>query len=512
MKDLFIVKKQLSSVLILLVLFCANRMYSQNSNSSDSVLNDEFVDNPVVAALDSLYQLDFFELGYQQINYDTIGINRISTDSALRYGREEYARRLSKLDSLTPFDLRYNNVVKTFIELYVVKKRELVARVLGLSQYYFPLFEEVLDKHNLPLEFKYLAICESALNPVARSRAGAAGLWQFMYPTGKMFGLKVNSYVDERYDPIKATEAACEYFEHLYKIYGNWELVLAAYNSGPGNVNRAIRRSGGKRTYWEIRPYLPTETRGYVPAFIAVNYAMNYAADHNIRIIPPKKYFFEVDTIHIKRQVSFFQIAKILDITEEDIHMLNPCYRRKVIPVIKGYTNVLTLPSDKIGTFVANEEKIYNYFKKDSIPVVKAVPQTVVKYYRVRSGDNLGSIARRHGCSVSQLKRWNNKRSSRIYPGDRLRIYSKSYTGQTSVTANYPQNTTQPYTNKSKSAVAKSTTSSSGGYKYHVVRRGDSLYKIAKIYGTTISNLKRLNKIGSNYVLHPGEKLKVKKL
>jgi membrane-bound lytic murein transglycosylase D len=471
--------------------------YAQVTTSATKI-----VDDPIVAAMDSLYRLDLFKVSAKQNTYSDKRKRPLPVDSVPRFKPEVYAKRLALLDAATPFDLRYNENVQNYIDLYVIRRRDVVSRVMGLSHYYFPLFEEALAKYNLPLELKYLAICESALNPVARSKAGAAGLWQFMYPTGKMFGLKVNSYIDERHDPYKATIAACKYFEYLYKMYHNWELVLAAYNAGPGNVNRAIRRSGGKKTYWEIRPYLPEETRGYIPAFIAVNYMMNYTVEHNLYSLEIKNYFSQTDTVSLEQQLSFYQISKLVNIPEDELQNLNPCYTKRVIPILPGYTSVLTLPADKMGLFVSNEAKIYDNAKSDSIPAaVVSVSQDVIKIHKVKKGENLGSIAKKNGCTVAQLKAWNNKRTSDVYVGERLRIQEKSY-------ENRP-------TTESKTATASKTSTSStagGGYKYHIVKSGQTLSSIASKYSTTVTQLQKLNKLTSKSVLHPGQKLKVRAL
>ena len=322
---------------------------------------------------------------------------------------------------------------------------------------------------------------------MARSRSGAMGLWQFMYPTGKMFGLKVTSYVDERCDPYKSTKAACEYFQYLYKMFGNWELGLAAYNCGPGTVSRAIRRSGGKRNYWEIRPFLPRETQGYIPAFIAVNYIMNHADEHNIRTAIPKKRFFEVDTVFVKKQLSFYQISKVLNIKEDELRYLNPCYRRGIIPAVNGQQNTLTLPKDKMGVFINNEDTIYKHLTKEQFVASQrvTVKRKAVETYIVKSGDNLNSIARKMGCSVSSLKKWNRISSNTIHPGKRLVIYN-----------HVPKAT-------------NSNSKGSGKYLYHTIKRGDSFYKIAIQYKTTIAEIRRLNNYGVNYTLLPGKRMKV---
>src|SRR3954470_7449990 len=376
--------------------------FSQNPIPPVPLSQEALQDDPIAAALDSLYNLNLFEKGYAKVNYSKTSKFNFSQDSVPYYDESVYASRLAQIDANSPFDLQYNSVVKGYIQLYTVRRRELVSRMMALSQFYFPIFEQQLDRYNLPLELKYLAICESALNPIARSHAGAMGLWQFMYPTGKMYGLKVSSYVDERCDPYKSTEAACQYLKYLYTLFGDWQMVLAAYNGGPGTVNKAIRRSGGKKTYWEIRPFLPKETQGYVPAFIAVNYVMNFTAEHNLYSATPKKVFLDVDTISIQKQVDLRQIASILGIAEDEIQYLNPSYRKSVIPFLPEEKNILTLPADKVGVFIMNEDRIYNLNGQNPEPLTSASilskqPQ-VIAVHRVKKGEQLSSIAKKYGC------------------------------------------------------------------------------------------------------------------
>lgn len=472
--------------------------------SQVSYAPDTLKDDPIAAALDSLYRLNFFEKGYAKILYPKNTKFHFAPDSVPRYDEMVFEARLNKIDAISPFDLQYNTVVKGYIEMYTIRKRELVSRMMALSQLYFPMFEEQLDKYNLPLELKYLAICESALNPMAKSHSGAMGLWQFMYPTGKMFGLKVSSYVDERCDPYKSTVAACEYFQYLYGLFGDWQMVLAAYNCGPGNINKAIRRSGGKKTYWEIRPYLPRETQGYVPAFIAVNYMMNYTSEHNLYSAVPKKTFLQVDTLTVKKQISFEQISAVLGIPVEEIQYLNPSYRKLVIPVTEESVSILTLPSNKIGEFVTNEDKIYNYYKKDTISSKDVLAiQEVRKTHIVKKGEHLSSIAKKYGCTVSEIKTWNGITTSSVKQGKKLIIYTYAKKQTTKVLPPQekpgPKVVTETQTNKN----------TSGNFKYYTVQKGDSLYKIALRNKTTVEKIKALNNFGEKYSLFPGQKIKI---
>ncbi len=486
------------------VLFCfvfSLVLSSQKLASQSTVYTqDPLHDDPVAAVLDSLYKLNLFEKGYAKIHYPKNSKYNFAEDSVPRYDEGVYEARLARIDALSPFDLQYNAVVKGYIEMYTLRKRTLVPRMMALSQLYFPVFEPLLDKYDLPLELKYLAICESALNPVAKSRAGAMGLWQFMYPTGKIYGLKVSSYVDERCDPYKSTVAACEYFKYLYSLFGDWQMVLAAYNGGPGTVNKAIRKSGGKRTYWEIRPYLPKETQGYVPAFIAVNYVMSYTAEHNLHSAIPKKTFLSVDTVDVNGPVTFAQISAMLNIPVEELQYLNPSYRKGVVPYTPEDPNYLTLPADKAGVFIANADKIYNHLKKDSLNSQSVLAsQEITKTHTVKKGEQLSAIAKKYGRTVAEIKQWNGITSNTVKTGRKLTIY---------IYQKKPTATTAALTPTS-GAPPEKTVSSGTGYKYYTVQKGDNLFKIAKKHNTTVEEIKRLNNFGVKYTLLPGKKLKV---
>lgn len=350
-------------------------------------------------------------------------------DINISYSDSVYQKRLSALPY--EIDMPYNSSVKSFIEFYTERKRPQVEKMLGLGKYYFPMFDDILEQYGIPLEFKYLPVIESAMNTGAVSRVGAAGLWQFMPSTGRMYGLKVNSLIDERRDPVKSTHAAARFLKDLYQIYGDWHLAIAAYNCGPGNVNKAIRRSGGKRNFWAIYPLLPSETRSYVPIFIAANYVMNYNKEHNL--CPAKVDMpLYTDTIVIKRRLEFSKVASTLNIPIEELRILNPQYRRDVIPGNAAGQYKLRLPTNYALKFINLRDSIYTEMTKaDSLEmkneVVLMQQPTKSNYHkrkthRVRSGETLSSIASRYGVRVSDLKRWNRLRSSRIKSGQRLII------------------------------------------------------------------------------------------
>lgn len=465
-----------------------------------------FQDDPVAMALDSLVQMNVFEKYSKP--YAKNSKYNFAPDSIPVYDDATISARMAKLDANSPFDLVYNADVKKYINMYL-NKRVLVSRMLGLSELYFPMFEQKLDKHNMPLELKYLAVIESALNPSIRSRAGAMGLWQFMYSTGKLYGLKTTSYVDDRCDPMKETEAACEYLQFLYETFGDWQIALAAYNCGPGNINKAIRRSGGKKTYWEIRPYLPRETQAYVPSFIAVNYVMNYAAEHNLYETVAKKSFFQVDTVNIKAQLSFKQVAGMLDMTEEEIEYLNPTYRRNVIPFDPDHVYSLCLPLNKIGTFVSNEKAIYDQLKKDSSNI--SITKDIAKIVFVKKGEHLNTLANRYKCTAADIIAWNGLNSYKVYPGQKLTIYIPTNTIEDKTTTVVKNTPKPPAPNVIKPDQTKTYANNNGNvkYKYHTMGNGDSLWSISQKYGTSVDELKKMNGLGKNYMLHPGQQLKV---
>jgi len=432
--------------------------------------------------LEELYSNTLFDTIYKSVSelkYEPVDYPELPTDTL--------KARLKELNARTPFNIEYNASLESVIKSYLKHRRQSMERLMSLSDYYFPLFEESLDNYDIPLEVKYLAIVESALKPRAKSRVGATGLWQFMFGTGKEYGLNVSSYVDERSDPVKSSVAASKYLARLYKIFGDWDLALAAYNSGPGNVSKAIRRSGGYENYWNIRPHLPRETAGYLPAFLATMYIFEYAEEHGFKKERPNFHYVETDTIHVKKMITLDQVSELLDVPMEQLQFLNPSYKLDIIPYIKGENYTLRLPREVIGKFVTNEEQIYAFVEKELNKREKPLPQffdsnSKVRY-RVRSGDFLGKIARKYGVRVSQIKQWNGLRSNNLKIGQRLTIYPRK-----PVTSSTVANTSK----------VKKTLNTEGKSTYKVVN-GDSLWSISqKFPGVSVQNIKDWNDISGN--------------
>jgi membrane-bound lytic murein transglycosylase D len=348
-------------------------------------------------------------------------------DTIPRYPDLYYEIKISELNKTSPVPLDFNPYVKAYIELYTVQRRKELATLIGLSQLYFPVFDEALDRNSLPLELKYLTIVESGLNPMAVSKSGAVGLWQFLMGTGDMFDLNVNSYVDERRDPIKSTEAACRYLQYLYSTFHDWQLVMASYNGGPGETRKAIERSGGETDYWKIRPLLSEQAQNYVPAYIAMVYIMNHYADHNIVPVPPSYTYLQLDTLHIRYAVSFKQISEMIGLPVEHIRFLNPVYKRDYIPEL-GYPAVLILPEDKIPVYLQNEGNILGYYSEpvNYNVLVKNAGSTENKIrivHVVEKGDYFHKIALKYGCTIENIKAWNKLDSLSLVPGQKLAIW-----------------------------------------------------------------------------------------
>lgn len=410
---------------------------------------------------------------------------------------EVYIERLKKMNSF--ISLPYNEIVKNYIILYSEKMPTKMSHILGLCQYYMPIFEETFNKYDLPEELKAMAVIESAMNPLAVSRAGAKGMWQFMYSTAKMYGLHIDSFVDERLDPVKSAEAAAQYLQDSYEIFGDWNLAIASYNCGAGNVNKAIRRSGGKRAFWDIWPYLPRETRGYVPAFVGALYAMTYHKEHGIK---PEAVEMpvHVDTFRINKQLHLKQVAELTGAPLEELKNLNPQYRHEIIPG-NSREYILRLPYTYTNAFIEYEDSVYThkydeFFNPTTIKKIQDGGDGERIVYRVKSGDYLGRIASRHRCSVAQIKRWNGLKSNNIRVGQRLVIYKGGGPSSSSSSAS---------TSSSSAASGSQSPAPTGTY---TVKSGDTLSGIATRHGVTVAQLKQWNNLTSNNI-KIGQKLKL---
>lgn len=414
---------------------------------------------------------------------------------------EVYIERLKKMNSF--ISLPYNDIVKNYIILYSEKMPTKMAHMLGLCQYYMPIFDETFNKHDLPEELKAMAIIESAMNPLAVSRAGAKGMWQFMYATAKMYGLHIDSFVDERMDPFKAADAAARYLQDAYEIFGDWNLAIASYNCGSGNVNKAIRRSGGKRAFWDIWPYLPRETRGYVPAFVGALYAMTYYKEHGIKpeaVEMP----IHVDTFKINKQLHLKQVAELTGAPLEELKNLNPQYRHDIIPGnSKEY--ILRLPYTYTNAFIEHEDSVYThkydeFFNPTTIKKIQDGADGERIVYVVKNGDYLGRIASRNRCTVAQIKRWNGLKSNNIRVGQRLVIYRG---GGGPSTSSSSSSTAAAAPSSSSSSTQSSTPTGT-----YTVKSGDTLSGIATRHGVTVNQLKQWNGLTSNNI-RVGQKLKL---
>src|SRR5574344_2683681 len=437
-----------------------------------------------------------------------------------------YSERVSKISTIVA--LGYNSSVRSYINLYANSRKRSSSAILGLAQYYYPWMFEIFDKYDVPEELVYLTIIESSLNPVAVSPAGATGIWQFMYTTGKMYGLEVNSFIDDRRDPVKATDAAARHAKDLHDMFNGWGLAISAYNCGPGNVRKAIYRSGGKTTFWEVRQFLPRETQNYFPAYIGAYYMMNYYKAHDI--IPAKISIpTNVDTVMVKKELHFEQIAHVLQINIDEIRTLNPQYKRDVIP---AFTEMypLKLKSNDIIRFLAMKDSIYKYnYDVYFAPLQTYVnvftgkgdstPHTTKKYHKVRSGETLSKIATRYGLSVSELKKMNKLKSNYLKVGQRLVVgYNYTTPPQTDNKTNTEQktteqNTTSPNETNSNTPPKSSTetATSQSQYTIHTVKKGETLSVIASRYKMTVKKIAAFNNIRDVNSLKVGQKIKIPK-
>lgn len=564
-------KKLLILPLILFFLSSGSTLLAQVKVGSDEEVLKESKD--IIGNLDSLMNLWYLKKTTPVKNRKSVNVYGFKPDEIPDYADSIYVSRLAKLESPLPYT--YNDKVKAFINLYAMRKRDLVEKMLGLSEYYFPIFEESLDKHNMPLEIKYLAVVESALNPRAVSRVGATGLWQFMYPTGKMYRLDVSSYVDDRKDPHRSTDAAAQYLKDLHNTFGDWFLAIAAYNCGPGNINKAIRRSGGKRTFWEIYNYLPQETRGYVPAFIAATYVFTYHKEHNL--FPQTSSLpMYVDTVYVEKDLDFKAVAQVLQVPEEIMRDLNPQYKLDKIPA-RSKPYQLRLPSTKAYAFCQFKDSIYvcqerlNPGVKEETEIAgryidnsnnnnstadnsSSGPKRKV-YYTVKSRDNISYLADWFDVSISDIKRWNRLRSNTLALGRKLVLYvpaenyayykkintmtvaqKRKLAIRESINSNPEPKVASNEVGKDKVKTAASTTASSTAAdkkaettatqektdkpkpqnnikeEYYVVQKGDTLWSIAQRFpGVSVEDIKKVNNLTDHHSIRIGQKIKIQK-
>ena len=431
-----------------------------------------------------------------------------------------YRMRLNRMMTVIP--MTYNETVRKYIDLYAGRSRKRMRYIMGMADYYFPMIEQTLDAHHLPLELKYLTIVESALNPVALSRVGASGLWQFMLPTAKISGLEINSLIDERLDPEKSTEAACRHLQTLYNMYDDWHLALAAYNSGPGTVNRAIMRSGGKMDFWKIINYLPRETRSYVPLFIAAAYIMTYHCEHNICPIRAN-FSVATDTIMVERALHFDQIADILQIDKEAIRFYNPQYKREIIPG-NIQPSVLRLPIENTVAFLNHGDSVYRHRMEELLancaPVNANEPKSRQERitHTVEAGETVYTIANKYGVTAQNLRKWNAVTGSKLAKGKKLTVYidngGLAFTppNHTATTVEPAQKTTSPVNATQKKPAAATTPAKAdgnSGYITYQVKSGDSLYAIAQRFpGVTVQSIQEANGLSTTN-LRIGQILKI---
>ncbi|MFK7050645.1 Membrane-bound lytic murein transglycosylase D precursor [Flavobacterium columnare] len=562
------IRKKLALNLFLLV--SAFGTYAQDKIPQDSILKPTnkhsyldsikgtFVVNEI---LDRIENQHIKELSNTQDIFDGIVSDIKNLDLNVKVDfdlpTDLFKERLRLLDEKSPFNIEYNPQLENLVKNFLKNRKRSYERLMGLSQFYFPLFEEAMARYDVPLEIKYLSIVESALRSSAVSRVGATGLWQFMYETGKQYGLKIDSYVDERKDTFKATDAAARYMQSMYKIFGDWELVLASYNSGAGNVSKAIRRSGGLQNFWNIKHKLPRETQGYVPAFLATMYIFEYHKEHGLVPYKPVAKHFETDTIALKRKVSFKQLANLLDMPESDIEFLNPSYKMKVIPYVTGKSNFICLPKKKLAILASNEDKVYAYidyqeskrekpfirqFKprviKEILGAEKEVEENIAssnkiepkkpllqKLHIVRKGEDAKKLAEKYNVAIADIKRWNRLRGIHLLKGSKIRI---KYDENNSIAANAvqePENhnpvalNTIANSNISKNKIVDAATketkdkneltvSTDTPVYEHLVLQGETLYSIAKKHHLLVSDLKKWNQVESG-VVNEGDIIKL---
>jgi membrane-bound lytic murein transglycosylase D len=526
-----ILKKITVFAFVLLVAFLAGTLTAQQS--TNTVIPDSV--NP---AIDPVYQQYLKRLDTLYAAWINHRLPLVQyQDTALAFKKDTnivdlpdsiFVQRLANIPSA--IELTYNKQVRSYLDLYTKTRKKQVSIMLGLADYYFPMIESKLDAYDLPLELKYLPIIESALDPRARSRVGAQGMWQFMLGTAKLYKLNVNSFIDERLDPVRSTEVACAYLKELYNIFGDWHMVIAAYNCGPGNMKKAIQRSGGKTNYWDVYYYLPRETRGFVPAFIAATYIMNYSQNHGFYAVQPDIPII-ADTILVSQEMHLAQISEVLDIPMGTLMHLNPKYKKKIIPSAGGPYD-LSLPADKVSIFITLQDSILRhkqnvYLAKNNLdkePAVRTVSKPVKPSgddvaisYTVKSGDNLGYIAAWFGVGISSIRDWNGLSGNSLRSGQKLTVYVPKNSAEdlkeiNDLTFAEKQSRVgkENGTGQAEEPVV-APSKSDNSFVYYTVRSGDNLWTIAQKYpGVSHEDIMKLNQM-ANSRLQTGQVLKIKR-
>lgn len=474
-------------------------IYENNAQRSAAGLNPEDYTPEITDSLLSIWYLHR-QIGRnregQEYDMDSVHFESNVPDKV-------YIERLEAMNSF--ITLPFNETVRNYIILYSEKMPTKMGHILGLCRYYMPIFEEIFNKYDMPLELKYMAVIESALNPVAVSRAGAKGMWQFMYKTARDYGLEINSYVDERLDPVASADAAARFLSDSYAIFGDWNLAISSYNCGAGNVNKAIRRSGGKRDFWSIYPYLPRETRGYVPAFVGAMYAIRYYKEHGLvpEVVPMPEH---TDTFRVHKQLHFKQVNALAGVPMDDLHNLNPQYMHDIVPGA-SQEYILRIPYQYTNAYIEHEDSLYTYMV-DSLfkpATLKAIEEGRTSgggriTYKVKSGDYLGRIASRYHVSINQIKQWNHLRSNNLRVGQILYIYGRGSGPASQAAGSKPVSGTK--------AATGSKPASGSGYTVYTVKRGDTLYDIAARYpGVSAQDIMKYNGISSK--IRIGQKIKI---
>lgn len=530
-----------SSLLFLFFVFSISENAFAQRKTPKTPVKDTLSGEAFIRTVEQSLNLYYQELS-KGPNYDSI-IDALDYEAGTipTFSDEVFCKRLAKMNEVSSFGFDCNATSLSTIKFFAQNRRNFARVALGRGRLYFDMYEEKLAEYGLPLELKYLSVIESGLRPQVKSRAGALGLWQFMYATGKSYGLNENSYIDERMDPAKSTDAACRYLKKLHNIYGDWNLALAAYNAGPGNVNKAIKRSGGKRTYWEIRPFLPRETQGYVPNFIAASYLLTYHAEHNLLPVDPKIHYYQLDTICLRSGIHMQTIEKLVAWSIEDIQVLNPVYKTSYIPASVPF-QCITGPLEKIALLVSVEDSLYTLEQRIygtggkpynpsevatnpnnqlivsnptpiDIPKTKVVTTINYTYHKVKSGESLGSISAQYSVAIQELMDWNDLETSRINVGQLLKIQQK--VSEEVENEEYLEAVQDSIKNASGTpAIQKPTpvtpTPATVQKKYYTIRSGDTFSRIAGKYGVTVAQLQKLNPGVSPSRIRAGQQIRVK--